>query len=104
MKAFVYGYFDDETGDCFYIGIATNSVQQRHQSHIQPSMYNDQEVNKYLQDNLDTWSLITLMEIELKQSIIDDEVLLKKMLKSTIHAVETDLTNEYKPRYNKYLK
>lgn len=104
-NVYVYGYFENETGKCLYIGISTNSIEERDINHRKPSKYNVQEINKYLQDNPTSWTLLKLLEVKIElEPIIDDKDLIKDILKSTIHSIEDKMVSKYRPPYNKYLK
>lgn len=91
-KAYVYGYFEKESGDCIYIGIATTPIEERHQNHLKPSKYDVQEVNKWLQDNPHSWVIMKLGEIGMAIDIS----------KELVHKLEMELVGTFNPRLNVY--
>lgn len=114
-KAYVYGYFastdfdytdfNDKTnvtsefkfkdGECMYIGIATTSIEERHQNHMKPSKYDGKEgqvINRVLQDNADKWERVKLGEIDM---VIE-------FSKPLVHSLEMELVNQYQPKVNIY--
>lgn len=103
-RAYVYGYFANKNinyndikikeNECFYIGIATNSIEERTQNHMKPSKYDVQLVNRVMQDNPDAWETVKLGEIELAI----------EFNKKIIHSLEIELVKEYKPKLNIYGK
>lgn len=90
----VYGYFERETEECIYIGIAEGNGVERHQNHLKPSKYDAQEINKWLQDNPESWEYIELEQFT--HDILDE--------KSLAHAYETLYVETFKPKLNVYKK
>lgn len=133
-KASIYGYFaledfeykdfNDKTnetkefsfkeGQCFYIGIATTTVSERHTNHMKPSKYkgkDGQVINRVLQDNMDKWELVeNLGEVELRFDMIIDfnekleDELKQKFEKEFVHQLEMELVKEFNPIVNIYGK
>lgn len=107
-KAYIYGYFATQDfdytnkdkvfhfkdGECFYIGISTNSIEERHANHLKPSKINDQTINGVLQKNGGKWQILELGEIKM---LID-------FSKELIHKIEMEMVNNFKPQLNTYGK
>lgn len=56
MTKGVYGYFDVENEEIVYIGLDSYiDKNQRHKAHMRPSKYNDQRINRVLQNNPDRY-------------------------------------------------
>ena len=55
----IYGYYDKKNQQMMYIG-QSNDIERRHRDHIRPSRYNEQVVNRVLQNNPERYELVII--------------------------------------------
>lgn len=55
----IYGYRDKEKNQIVYIG-QSNDIYRRHAQHMNPSKYNEQVINRILQNNEDRYELVVI--------------------------------------------
>lgn len=55
----IYGYYDKKNQRMMYIG-QSNDIERRHRDHIRPSRYNEQVVNRVLQNNPERYELVII--------------------------------------------
>lgn len=55
----IYGYYDKKNQQMMYIG-QSNDIERRHRDHITPSRYNEQVVNRVLQNNPERYELVII--------------------------------------------
>lgn len=55
----IYGYYDKKNQQMMYIG-QSNDIERRHRDHIKPSRYNEQVVNRVLQNNPERYELVII--------------------------------------------
>lgn len=72
MSKGIYGYYDLENNTVVYIGKDTRiHNDRRHKDHNTPSRYNEQKINKVIQNNPDRYDYFKLYESD----DVDDETL-----------------------------
>ena len=63
MSKGIYQYTDLETGDIVYIGKDSDiSINRRHKHHLRPSNYDEQPINRILQNNLNRYEYGVFVE------------------------------------------
>ena len=55
----IYGYYDKKNQQMMYIG-QSNDIERRHRDHIGPSRYNEQVVNRVLQNTPESYELVII--------------------------------------------
>lgn len=82
----IYMFIDNETGHIVYIGKDSHiDVQERIKSHYRPSVYNQQQINRVLQNNPGRYT----PKVYCKVSNIEE-----------LNQLEFDLINLYRPKFN----
>ena len=85
----IYAYVDKETDNLVYIGKDSNIDKKiRHNAHHNPSRYNDQQINRILQNNPDRYEYKEL--IVLDHTPTNDE----------LNELEINLISEHNPKFN----
>lgn len=59
IKNGIYGYLDKEKNQMIYIG-QSKDIFRRHSHHMNPSYYNQQVINRVLQNNKDRYKLVII--------------------------------------------
>ena len=59
VKNGIYGYYDTKENQIVYIGQSKN-ISLRHSHHINPIYYNEQVINRVLQNNIDRYKLVII--------------------------------------------
>ena len=63
MSTGIYAYWDNENNYYVYVGKDSNlDKNKRHNDHLQPSKYDEQQINYVLQNNIDRYEYKVLME------------------------------------------
>lgn len=82
----VYMYLDKYKQEIVYIGVDSHiNYQQRHKHHINPNNYNQQQINRVLQNNLGRYKYLEYCKVETEEQMLQ---------------IEFDLINLYRPRFN----
>lgn len=91
----VYGYFDNKTGECIYIGIDTTEKLERHANHMKPAKKHKQKINKWLQERVEgkDWVYVEMHKLESYSY---------EALKENVLLIERNETNINKPIFNVY--
>lgn len=59
VKNGIYGYYDIKKNQMVYIGQSKN-ISLRHSHHLNPIYYNNQTINRVLQNNMDRYKLVII--------------------------------------------
>lgn len=59
VKNGIYGYYDTKENQMVYIGQSKN-ISLRHSHHLNPIYYNNQTINRVLQNNMDRYKLVII--------------------------------------------
>lgn len=85
----IYAYIDKKTNEIVYIGKDSNIDKKvRHNAHLSPKRYDDQQINKVLQNNLDRYDYQEL--IVLDHTPTNEE----------FNGLEIELINQHSPKFN----
>lgn len=82
----------NENESCVYVGVDTTSNQSRIADHMKPSKYEEQPINKYMQDN--KWYSVELAAVETSYAF----------LKEIAHILEKEFIAKLQPEFNIYGK
>ena len=89
MTKGIYGYFDKQMNKIVYVGKDSNIDKDiRHKTHTAPSHYNQQQINRVLQNNLDRFEYRKL--IELSDDFTNDD----------LNDLEIHYIKVFNPRFN----
>ena len=82
----VYYYLDIINNEIIYIGRDSHiNIKKRHRAHMKPSGYDEQPINRILQNNPARYKYFVFKECESFEEMVD---------------VEDELINLYRPRFN----
>lgn len=82
----IYKYVDKETGNIVYIGKDSHiDKKARGNEHMYPSTYNDQQINRVLQNNPNRYDYVVWYHVDSIEEL---------------NQLEYDLINLYRPRFN----
>ena len=73
MSNGIYAYYDNEKEYIAYVGRDVNiGINKRHNRHLHPSRYNDQQINKALQNNPERYDYIILAKGEFSDKELNE--------------------------------